>query len=1020
MSDANLRDQTYSYFLTEAQDLLQSIEQNLFSLRQDRSAAKVHELMRAAHTLKGAAASVELESVKTIAHSFEDVFKALFKPEVAIDAELEALLYEGYDCLRVPITAAIAGVGCQEADVLNRAEAIFAQIRHKLGRHFDANAAIPTSAELGFDLVQSMFETGVQERLEQLESAISIGNPTAIAETLTTQVEVFLGLAESLSLKGFAAIAEVTLTALKQHPDRIHEIAQAALNDFRQGQRAVLKGDRAIGGEVSTALRQLAGLSQKSDSTWTRLKRFLRRSLTSSASTSKPEPSQNIPEASDLFTVDPALEQVLTEFAAQAELENLDLQNLDLQDSGFQDASFQNPNFQNVNLHDADSGVEFWDTEPTPIEEANYTAQSVAEPVISVSPQPAAQKAPDTIRVDLANLESLNFIASELLIYQNQQLLQDEQLQVMLVDLVDRLNHHQQMLSYLTDWAFLAPERFSKGTQSPTVESDLKQNFDPLELDRYNELRLQLQGALTEAEQLETAAETIGFLARESRLTRSKQGRLLSNLRDDLITVRMMPIGTIFNRLPAVVQQLSETYGKTVNLRLIGTQVMVDKALAEKLYDPLLHLVRNAFDHGIEPNSVRSQQGKLIGEIEICAYQQGNRTLIEVKDNGRGLDLQKICQRGFEQGRLPSRQADRFSQTELLNLLFEPGFSTAEQVTDLSGRGVGLDVVRSQIQAMRGTVTVTSEPNQGTTFSLQLPLTLISARLLVCQAGQAIYGMISEDMIRIVSARSTEIEQLGQQRVLHWHYEDEKHTVPIHVLSDAVTYKNRLVSLQAALNSTEELRTVPGLTSSILICKHQDAWIGIEVDRVLGEQELVLRPVGNTLAPPSYVYGCSVLGDGRSLLAINPAALVEQNQTVEQNQSRSNAVPTLPTPIAKTVLVVDDSLTVRQTVAAALTRAGYPVIQAQDGLEAIAQLRQHPEIQLITCDIEMPRLNGFEFLKCYKQVAQTPVVMLTSRTSEKHQQLAKQLGAAAYLTKPFNPGELLQLVDQLMNAKVVQ
>ncbi|WP_348242179.1 hybrid sensor histidine kinase/response regulator [Leptolyngbya sp. DQ-M1] len=1004
MSDAKLREQTYSYFLTEAQDLLQSIEQHLFSLRQDRSAAKVHELMRAAHTLKGAAASVEFESVKTIAHSFEDVFKALFKPEVTIDAELEALLYEGYDCLRMPITAAIAGVSCQEAEVLNRAEAIFSQIRKKLGRHFDADAAIPTSAELGFDLVQSMFETGVQERLEQLESVLAAGNSTAIAETLQTQAEVFLGLAESLSLKGFGAIAQTALTALKRQPDRVQDIAKAALIDFRQGQSAVLSGDRVSGGEVSTALKQFAGLSQKPNdsvpSAWTRLKRFLRRSLLNPP-TVKPEPSQNIPESNDLFTVDPAFEQLATEFAAQAEL----------QDLGFQDL-----NFQDSNLQDSSSNMEFWDAEPALNDASNHAALTVSPPVVAAPPQSVAQKATlsDTIRVDLANLESLNLIASELLIYQNQQLLQDEQLQVMLVDLVDRLNRHQQMLSQLKDWASIAPERFARGGHSLATNSDLKQKFDPLELDRYNEFYVRLQRAVTEAEQLETVAEAIGFLARESRLTRGKQGRLLSNLRDDLITVRMMPIGTIFNRLPAVVQQLSETYGKTVNLRLAGTEVMVDKALAEKLYDPLLHLVRNAFDHGVEPDSLRSQQGKSIGEIEVRAYQQGNRTVIEVKDNGRGLDLQKICQRGFEQGRLPSCYVDRCSESELLNLLFEPGFSTAEQVTDLSGRGVGLDVVRSQIQAMRGTVTITSEPNQGTTFSLQLPLTLISARLLVCQAGHAIYGMISEDVIRIVSPSSAEVEQLGQQRVLHWRYEDEKQTVPIHSLSDAVTYTNRLISLQAALHSTEELRTVPALTSSILICRHQNTWVGIEVDRVLGEQELVLRPVGNTLTPPSYIYGCSVLGDGRSLLAIDAVALVERNQ------ARSNAVPTQSTLIAKTVLVVDDSLTVRQTVAATLNRAGYQVIQAQDGLEAIAQLQQHPEIQLITCDIEMPRLNGFEFLKRYKQASQAPVVMLTSRTSEKHQQLAKQLGAAAYLTKPYDQGELLQLVEQLINAKVVQ
>jgi two-component system, chemotaxis family, sensor histidine kinase and response regulator PixL len=989
VSDPKLREQTYSYFLTEAQDLLQSIEQNLFSLRQDRSAAKVHELMRAAHTLKGAAASVGFNSMKSIAHSLEDVFKALYKPEVELDSELEALLYEGYDCLRLPLTTAIAGVACQDAELLKRSEAIFSKIRNKLGKHFDANAALPTSAELGFDIVQSLFETGVRERLEQLAIAISEGNPTTIAQTLESQAEVFAGLAESLNLSGFGAIAHTTMKALKCNPDRVVEIAQAALADFRQGQIAVLKGDRTSGGEVSAALKELAG-SQKSNrvksasqqSTWARFKGFFRRSAIESPKLSEDKPVQPVLEVNDPFVIDPELEALATQFETLEEgLSN-----------------------------DTDLGFELWDT---PSSQPDSPIPQAIEPPQVTPQKPTVQ---DTVRVNLTHLESLNFTTSELLIHQNQQSLQDERFQVMMTELLDQLNHHQQVLTQLRDWAFIAPERLAN--RNLAAGDALKQRFDSLELDRYNELHLLLQTALTEAELLETSAEAIDFLARESRLARGKQGRLLTNLRDDLMTVRMMPIGTILNRFPAVIQQLSETHGKTVNLKLVGTQVMVDKALAEKLYDPLLHLVRNAFDHGIELDSDRQKQGKSIGEIEIRAYQQGNRTFVEVSDDGRGLDLQAICQRGFEQQRLASNQVEQFSEDELLNLLFESGFSTSKSVTDLSGRGVGLDVVRSQIRAIQGNVSVTSVPNQGTTFSMQLPLTLISARLLVCQAGQAIYGLISEEVARIVSPNATEIEQLGNQRILRWHFEGEEHSVRIHSLSQAVTYTNWLAGMQST--GTEKFETTPTLTSSILILKHQKGWIGIEVDRVLGEQELILRPVGSAITPPSYVYGCSVLGDGRSLLAIDAVALIEQNHT------KSNFVPVSPQPVARstrTVLVIDDSMTVRQVVAATLDGAGYQVIQAKDGLDAIAQLQRHPEVELITCDVEMPRLNGFEFLMRYEQEAQltqVPVIMLTSRSNEKHQQLAKQLGAAAYLTKPFDQGELVQFVNRLIEEKVAR
>ena len=715
-SDAKFREQAYSYFLTEAQDLLRSIEQDLLSLRQDRSPAKVHELMRAAHTLKGAAASVGFESMKSIAHSLEDVFKAFYKPEVEIDSELEALLYEVYECLRLPLTTAIAGVNCQDAELLKRSEAIFSKIRKKLGQHFDAGAAIPSSAELGFDIVRSLFEKGVRERLEQLERSIKQGDTTTIAQVLQTQAEVFLGLAESLNLSGFGAIAQTALTALKRQPNQVREVAQVALTDFQQGQIAVLNGDRVLGGKVSEALKRLAestgkqtrSSQQATQSTWARIRHFLRGSSIElvSPQTIKAEPAPTFSDSSDLFVVDPALEDLATQFEA----------------------------LEQTSTSDADLGFELW-------EEPSTQTESAPMSQLTALLEPQKPVVQDTVRVNLAHLESLNFITSELLIHQNQQLLQDERMQVMIVDLLDQIRHHQQILVQLQDWAVIAPERLSQGGSSHHFASGLKQKFDTLELDRYNELHTLVQTALTKAEQLETSAEAIEFLARESRLARNKQGRLFANLRDDLMTVRMIPIGTVINRFPAVVQQLNETHGKTVKLRLIGTQILVEKALAEKLYDPVLHLVRNAFDHGIEPDATRREQGKSNGVIEIRAYQQGNRTFIEVSDDGRGLNLQRICQRGFEQQRLSSNQADHFSRAELVNLLFEPGFSTTEGVTDLSGRGVGLDVVRSQIKAIQGTVTVTSTPNQGTTFSLQLPLTLVSARLLVCQAGQAVYGM---------------------------------------------------------------------------------------------------------------------------------------------------------------------------------------------------------------------------------------------------------------------------------------
>ncbi|NDJ19684.1 hybrid sensor histidine kinase/response regulator [Myxacorys almedinensis] len=1084
MSDTTLRQQPYSYFLTEAQDLLRSIEQDLLSLREERSPAKVHSLMRAAHTLKGAAASVGFDTIKTISHSLEDVFKALYKPEVDIDAELEALLFEGYECLRSPLMMALntdRPPNHGSAECLARAEVVFKQLRTKLGKHFDPGAAIPTSAELGFDITRSLFETGVRERLEELAIAVSNGSPQQISETLQTQAEVFLGLSESLNLPGFGAIAQASLKALKVNPEQSVAIAQAALADLRQGQIAVLSGDRRQGGAVSEALKRLTHRTpvnapqsrrttlshreppaskarsmqsalQHSQRSWHRFLQFLNRPLWSA-------PDAGVVKSNPVTVrVDNNVQE-----DGQAQLDIDSIQSA-LEELGSLDLS---PTSEAAGSSSATQGFELWDDEPPatilPPKELQPSPQQAgleqAPLQASLKPQPMTQHvetppldhAPQlekgsaqmpTVRVELEHLESLNYTTSELLIHQNQQMLQDEHLHLVVRELTQGLKQHQRTMAQLQEWAdrqltLPEPSMDSHRARLAQMEDGLNIKFDTLELDQHNEVHELLQSAVEELVPLELEVQAMEALARQANLARNKQGRLLGYLRDDLMLARMIPIGAVLNRLPRIVQQLTETYGKQVELQLSGTQVLVDKAVAERLFDPLLHLIRNAFDHGIESADLRHQHRKPAGgRIIIRVSQQGNRTLIDVQDDGGGLDLKRICQRGFELKKLSSNQVEQFSQAELLNLLFEPGFSTAKQVNELSGRGVGLDVVRSHVQFLQGNLTVASELNRGTTFSLHLPLTLMSARLLVCQSGQAIYGFLSDEIDRILAPTAEQFEMVGSTRVFRWQQGEEEYPVPVHQISQLMHYATMLPSAESTRNGLPEIGT---LSTPLLLMRRQEEWVGLEVDHLIGEQELVIRPMGTTLTPPSYVYGCSVLGDGRLILVVDGVAIVQQlllandllrkessaDLPLQQPHLRSadipaNLAPSSPVQTSQCVLVIDDSITVRQALTFTLQDAGYDVIQAQDGLDAIAQLQQHPDIQLITCDVEMPRLNGFEFLMRYSQesgLKQIPVIMLTSRSNEKHQQLAVQLGASAYMTKPFAEEQLLSLVKRLIKSK---
>ena len=1114
MLDPNILEQSYSYFLAEAQDLLQTLEQNLLLLKTDRTLARVHSLMRAAHTLKGAAASVGAESIRSIAHSLEDVLKALYRPEVPIDPELEALLFEAYECLRLPIAAAVAQTQYDDTEALNRANRVLDRLKVKLGHHFDPQAALPSSVELGFDITQSLFETGVNERLDQLAVVLSSNDSTAIAQAMQTQAEVFVGLAESLQLPGFGAVAQTTLTALKTHPNEAITIAQLALEDLRRGQVAVLSGDRSCGGEPSNALQQYALGASKGVAPTTRSKvssktspktriieiwhqviDFLNQPVwgtqivqpsdlsapTLSAPTPKSgsqqsalpnhvsgladdslidfnqisiEPEMNGSPSSDTLQFDHSIELQLEEFANQ--IQDIDISTDALHIDLFHDDS-QSSNVLPSIDHLSDSSKttsSITERKAAPIQSiaVAYSESSPKDTLKDVSPLAV------TVRVNLTNLESLNHSVGELLINQNRQMLQAEQSQRIIQELSAQVRQHQQTLSDLRDWCdrqLITSERVQP--EPLPFNTILPNQFDALELDRYGELHIRLQSALEELVPLETITTTIDQIAQQSDQVLRRQGRVLTHVRDDLLVARMIPIGTILNRFPQLVQQLIKTYGKSVELKLKGAEVLVDKAIAEKLFDPLLHLVRNAFDHGIEPAKIRQQQGKPeIGYIEIAAYQQGNRTIIEVKDDGQGLDLEKICQRAFDLKLLSSAQVDHFSNAELLDLLFEPGFSTVCQVSDLSGRGVGLDVVRSQLRTIKGSVTARSERHQGTTFSLHLPLMLTTARLLICRVGGAVYALLSNTIETILLPEADQIEHRTDQTVLHWHKDQEEQTVPLYQLSNLFQYAIPLAAYSDLTQNPGILPILTAKTQPVLILPWNKGYLGLAVDQILGEQELVIRPLSSTIDAPSYVCGCSTLGDGRLTLVIDSVMLAQQELTQaftahtrsSRDDQKANLMPAHVVPSQATsahlapsqvslrakggqfaidamaqpvqqqqILVVDDSVTVRQMLALTLQKAGYRVLQAQDGLEAIVQLQQHP-IDLVTCDVEMPRLNGFEFLMRHKQESSQshiPVMMLTSRSSEKHRQLALQLGASAYLTKPYADHELLKTVSDLIS-----
>jgi chemotaxis family two-component system sensor histidine kinase/response regulator PixL len=1107
ITDPDIRDQAYQFFLEEAPELLQTIEEEIFAINegevaiQDR-ALRVNSLMRAAHTLKGGAANVGLETIKTVAHSMEDVFKALYNPELEIDNETKRLIYESFECLREPLTAEFSQAPIDRDAILDRAAMVFAQLQAIFGDYLTDQDAFPTSEELGLDVVESFFEAVIPERLQELAVAIARKNHSEIAETLRTQAEIFIGLAESLGLPGFGEIAQTIIIALDRNSDRVPEIAKAAMANLEQAKKRVMQGDRERGGEPSTELLQLADanfIPNSQDSERAILESIGEAidELEEVTFTATPIENQNDAEAfidvtsmevsanvtdddvEDLFVLsendleliesDNTATSVAQETAFESEEQDVTDDSIESQDGDTASAEKTEllseiwgetaSNDSETKGGATQSETQIVTANNTQIDEVASTsffnitndrdpeASSFIPPTKAKSQKTEKERksqANRTVRVNLESLERLNDLVGELLINQNQNILKDEQIYSFVRELLTKINQSEQIIAQLinsVEDVYISPEQQKLRQEIPQKLSEIANIVPATTKDSSGALQLSnakndvdglLQSIFEHNSELNAIAERIKGYNKQAQRNTQKQQRMLLNMRDELIETRMSPIGRVFNRFPRMLQQLSSTYNKPVDLKIIGGHILVDKTIEEKLYDPLLHILRNSFDHGVEPPDVRQQQGKPeTGTIELRAYYQGSQTIIEIRDDGKGINLEKIKSRAIEKKLITAQQADSMGASRLLELLFEPGFSTADKVSSLSGRGVGLDVVRSQIEAMEGSVSIESVPNQGTVFALQIPLSLTIAKLMLTKAGGITYALLIDAIERIVVPISNQIKMFEGQKVLHWQTESSTDIIPVRSLSSLIEYP----------------RTIPGrimdasenLYNPILLLRRQNGLIGLEVDRVLGEQELVIRPLGSAIAPPKYVYGCSVLKDSSLTLVIDGTVLLKLNQYTPYSPpaikptsrlSGSN-IPALPastnissaldsSALAQTLLVVDDSSSLRQSIAMSLEKVSNEVHQAENGLKALEELQKLDKVNLVVCDLEMPMMNGFQFLKALRQnkdKKDIPVIILTSRDSDKHRKLALQLGAAAYLIKPCDEQELFDTIHGILHSK---
>jgi CheY-like chemotaxis protein len=434
----------------------------------------------------------------------------------------------------------------------------------------------------------------------------------------------------------------------------------------------------------------------------------------------------------------------------------------------------------------------------------------------------------------------------------------------------------------------------------------------------------------------------------------------------------------------------------------------------------LMHMANNAIAHGIESATTRDELGKSIeGKITIRALHQGNQTIISISDDGAGINTERVKQKAIEKGIITLQQSQTMSKNETYELLFLPSFSTKDQADELSGRGVGMDVVKTSITEIRGTITTESQLGVGTTFTIRLPLALSIAKALIAVNNKSniAFPMDGIEDTQDVSPEQIQTNAEGKQCIF---WRDE--LMPFTPLSELLGFNRPLARNNFYTTSEDDSDLV-----SILILRSDGNLIAIQVDKITGDQEIVIKPLQGPAAKPLGIAGATVMGDGRiipiadvmELIALAKGTITRHVSTQWTAQSM---VPTVEVRESM-VLIVDDSITVRELLSLTFKRAGYRVEQARDGQEAWDKLRAGLPCDIVFCDIEMPRMDGLEFLSRIQKdtaLSKVPVAMLTSRGSDRHRQIAAQLGASGYFIKPYLEEALLDAAKRMIGGEVLE
>ncbi|MBL8796071.1 MAG: Hpt domain-containing protein [Planctomycetia bacterium] len=977
-----------AFFVEEARGYLPPIREGLAAFGADpaRGPEVLEQAFRHAHTIKGSASMLGLDSLSRLAWQLEEALDDLGAGKLPPEAEAISLLEQATDLIAVHLDGLLDS-RLDETAVEAQATRIFRQLR---GGPMDELPAVP-------ELPDEVAEPCASE-----ESSDGLSAPEASAEPSETD-----GVSPEL-LEVFALEAEdhlknigTQLAVLQQQPDN-----KECLQEVRRSAHTLKGSAGMVGFQTITELAH-------------RMEDLLDR-MYEGGEAASPEVVRL------LFSSTDALEDMASGKIDRALLRGLYERYAQLLGGAAAVVSPQEavaPVSERSPAEPALPGVEWLDA---PTAAIPSPASTVKKPTVRPERTPAAAPARTSgqfLRIPLERLDELVKLVGELVINRTgfEQRIADFHRQLTeLQPSTERLRRVSYKLESQYEASALAKSRLTYTPTGMAAENGRANGnghtpapvnrlaglahghgFDDLEFDRYTEFHLISRELGETTSDIQTTAGELGHLTGDFESYLNRQARLSSEIEDKLMRLRMVPFAMLASRLHRTVRNVAHQRGKDVELVLEGESTELDKNVLEEMADPLLHLLRNAVDHGVEAPEARAARGKPArGVIRLSAYHEGSQVVVQIADDGGGLDAEAIRAAAIARGLTTASDAARLSDDELFQFVFLPGFSTARTVSEISGRGVGLDIVKAQVHKLKGQVGVESQAGQGTTFTIRLPMTLAIARALLVKSRQETFAVPLDAVRQILRIERGAPESIGREPVVRV----GEQVYPLLDLGEVLNLKQPV---------DESVRRPP-----VLVLQAAGRLVALQVDHLLGGREIVIKNLGNHLRRVRAVSGATLMGDGSVVLILNPAELGRPVKSALGGRTTSlPAAPTLRSRAALSVMIVDDSPSVRRVMSHLIQRAGWQPIIAKDGLEALEQLQQSatpPDLVLL--DIEMPRMDGYELLGTLRGQAayrDLPVVMVTSRAGEKHRRKALQLGATDYVVKPYQDEALLDLIRRL-------